>query len=260
MTSATIQPVAMTAAQIAAQTTPSLYVAIATVTTADNVIYKFSTDSYCAVRIQSPFPDIIDNVTTGDVTIGGRLINSQNTLYTIDSLGATAGFKTSSLGVPIASIFATSVSELIVSAGLNVLQHNRPVVVSESPISSLIKQNNSVAIMGDTTSLYYTASFIELTFNSTLRSDGFRNGSISGSVNSIMSGAYVLTVPFSSLGITSVVNLNQGSASSDSGGTGLNVSGRCFITNTSGGYLQISGFNTAGFAVTVGFSLIFSYT
>jgi len=63
-TSVTISPTAMTLAQIAAQTTPSLYNPIFAITTTDGVIYTIHLDNNCAFNygyiLGNPFPDIID--------------------------------------------------------------------------------------------------------------------------------------------------------------------------------------------------------
>lgn len=76
---AAVSPTALTLAQIAAETNPSLYVPIAAITNLSSV-YTIFLDSNCAHNAQ--FPDITDNALTGAVTIGGRIIGSTQALVT----------------------------------------------------------------------------------------------------------------------------------------------------------------------------------
>jgi len=70
-TSASISSIAMTLAQIAAQTNPNLYVPVATITTPDNIVYTMGTDTNCAPRIQDYYPDITDDTSLYRVNITG---------------------------------------------------------------------------------------------------------------------------------------------------------------------------------------------
>ena len=87
-TSVIVSTTAMTLAQIATEANPSAYLPICAITNIAGV-YNVFLDSNCAynygVAIQSAFLDITDDLSTGDVNIGGRISNGSTSIYAKDA-------------------------------------------------------------------------------------------------------------------------------------------------------------------------------